>query len=303
MKDKLLITGGCGYIGSHFVSLYKDVYDIVVVDKQYVNIFEGVTYYTYDMMDFGSLEEVFNKEKINKVIHFAGAKSVEESTRNLPAYTMNIIITDNLMKCCLKHNVKQVVFSSTAALYKSKNGACKETDKLEFTNPYAEIKYMCERLLQYYYSIHRINYVSLRYFNVAGHLFDCSETNKENIFPKLIEHTENGEIFYIYGYDYDTRDGTAVRDYIHIRDLVDAHEKALYLSSPEIINLGTNKGTSVKEIVEAWSRFFNISYRYTNRRAGDNESTIADISKAKEVLNWTPLFDIIDIIKSYKRFK
>ena len=304
---RILVTGGAGYIGSAAVrSLIEQGHIVVVVD----NLSKGVRqlvdkrarFYEADLTDKPKLDAVF-KEKIDAVMHFAAYKSVAESMKNPTKYSDNITGTINLLDLMVKYEVKKIIYSSSAAVY----GIPEYTpvDEKHPTNPinyYGFTKLECERIIEWYSKIHGINYVSLRYFNVAGDSgMNYIDPSPENIFPIIMEAISGKrDRLVIFGNDYDTRDGTCVRDYIDINDLVKAHILALDVKGNHIINLGTESGTSVKELVQEAIKATGrkLRFEYGERRPGDPPILLASNKKARTILNWQPEKTVSEMIKS-----
>lgn len=323
----ILITGGAGYIGSHtLIELHKAGYDFIVYDnlsnssKESLNrvskiINQDIKFEEGDIRDKNSLEEVFKKYKIDSVIHFAGLKAVGESVEQpLKYYDNNINGTLVLLEVMKEFDCKKIVFSSSATVYGDPvSTPIKESFPTgATTNPYGRTKYFIEEMLKdLYISDNSFQIVILRYFNPVG----AHETGTigedpngipNNLMP-FISQTAVGKRQYlsVFGGDYDTSDGTGVRDYIHVVDLAFGHVKAIdYLNSknqinPLIVNLGTGKGYSVLEMIKAFEKASGkkVPYKIVDRRAGDIASCFADPSYAKEVLNWEASKTIEDMCK------
>ena len=327
---KILVTGGCGFIGSHtVVELLEENYEVVIIDnlsnskkeviekiKKITN--KDLTFYEADVCDIEKLEQIFNENKIDAVIHFAGYKAVGESVKNpLKYYKNNIDSTLSLCEVMNKYNVKNIVFSSSATVYGNPEKLpIKETFKTgETTNPYGTTKVMIERILNdLYISDNNWNIALLRYFNPIGaHKSGLIGENPNdipnNLMPYIVK-VATGELkeLSIFGNDYDTIDGTGVRDYIHVVDLAKGHIKAiewvLKNNGIDAFNLGTGNGYSVLELVEAFKKYNNVEvpYKIVARRDGDIASCYADASYAKEKLNWTSHYNIEDMVKDSYNF-
>lgn len=304
----ILVTGGAGYVGSACVAeLVRTNHKVIVVDnlangnQKFVD--KKARFYGADLTDEAKLEEVFNENKIEAVIHFAAYKAVEESMENAPKYSDNIKGTLNLLNMMVKHKVAKLICSSSAAVYGvPKEGRVDEKTPENPINYYGFTKLMCEKLIDWYSKIHGLKYVCLRYFNVAGDAgLKYVDKDAKNIFPILMEVlTGKREKLTIYGSDYETRDGTCVRDYIDINDLVDAHLLALDAEGNHIINLGTSNGVTVKELVEATELVTGkkLPYEFGPRRKGDPPILIASNTKAKDILRWEPKRTIKEMIES-----
>ena len=313
----ILVCGGAGYIGSHTVyKLVEAGEDVVILDNLQSGHREAINkkakFYEGDLRDFAFLDKLFANEKIEAVIHFAANSLVGESMKEpLKYYNNNVHGMEVLLSALVKHNVDKIVFSSTAATYgEPKSIPIKEDDPTIPTNTYGETKLAMEKMMRWVEKAHNIRFVSLRYFNAAGATLDGSfgeDHNPETHLIPLILKTalKKRDAITIFGDDYDTKDGTCIRDYIHVFDLADAHILALkYLRNggkSEIMNLGNGKGFSVKEMIEAAKIVTGkeIKVEMGNRRAGDPAVLIASSEKAKRILNWQPKFtDVKDIIAS-----
>ena len=321
MKKKILVTGGLGFIGSHTsLKLLQKDYEIIILDNlsnskiEVKNIIRSLTNKAFefiegDIRNKNLLRKIFEENHIEFVIHFAGLKAVSESIKDpLRYFDFNVISTINLLKIMEKFNCKKIVFSSSATIYGNNGEYCnlKEDTNAEPINPYGETKIIIEKILQnLYLSSNSWSVSILRYFNPIGaHPSGLIGENPldapNNIFP-IINDVALGQRkkLIIYGNDWDTYDGTGVRDYIHVMDLADGHVSALeylFKNVGEIIklNLGTGNGTSVLELISIFKSVNNleIPYLFTKRRKGDISRAVADITLAKEKLNWFPIRDL-----------
>ncbi|ADQ46584.1 UDP-glucose 4-epimerase [Caldicellulosiruptor kronotskyensis 2002] len=311
----ILVTGGAGYIGSHMVWLLLEKgYDIVVIDnleKGHKKAVLGGKFYNGDLKDKEFLEKVFSENDISAVIHFAASSLVGESVQNpIKYYYNNVYGTLNLVDTMIKHNVKKLVFSSTAAVYgEPENIPILEEDKTQPTNPYGETKLAIEKMLKWMDIAYGVKFVSLRYFNVAGSHPDGiigEDHNPETHLIPIVLQTALGirEKVIVYGNDYNTKDGTCIRDYIHVIDLCDAHLKAMeYLeksNKSEIFNLGNEMGFSVMEVIEKASEVVGkkIPYEIGPRRAGDPSILVASSQKAQKLLGWQQKYNSLETIIS-----
>ncbi|MDH5545183.1 MAG: UDP-glucose 4-epimerase GalE [Gammaproteobacteria bacterium] len=308
----ILITGGAGYIGSHVVKLLGDSgYDnIVVLDNLSKGFREAVLYGELVVGDTGDkdlVSQVLREHNIESVIHFAAHTIVPESVENpLKYYGNNTCSTRNLLECCAQAGVIQFIFSSTAAVYgiPEVSPVTEDTPKSPI-NPYGTSKLMTEWMLQDLGAATSMKYVVLRYFNVAG----CDpegkigqSTPEATLLTKVACEVAIGkrEKLYVFGTDYDTHDGTGVRDYIHVVDLADAHIKALeYLQqggASDVFNCGYGHGYSVRDMIKAVEKAHGspLSVEEHPRRAGDPPSLIADSSKLKQKMGWVPKYDDLD---------
>ena len=316
---KILVTGGAGFIGSHTcIELLNAGHEVVVLDNlcncssKSLEIVERETnktlhFYEVDIRDEKQLEKIFDDEEIEGVIHFAGLKAVGESSIiPLEYYDNNIAGTLNLLKVMKNHDCKNIIFSSSATVYGSpKTVPIKENFPLSVTNPYGRTKLMLEEILtDLYNSDNEWNIVLLRYFNPIG-AHACGDLGEDpkgvpnNLLPYITQVAVGKlERVGVFGSDYDTEDGTGVRDYIHVVDLAKGHVAALQKlatgSGLSIYNLGTGKGYSVLDMIKNMSEVvgFDIPYQILPRRKGDIATCYADASKAKEELGWEAKYDI-----------
>ncbi len=310
MRKKILVTGGAGYIGSHtVVELYKSGYLPIIVDNfsnTTIKNIEGInnilntkiSYYNIDCRNYKKLKNVFNENKnIFACIHFAAFKSIEESILNPNKYFENNIgSTEALLSCLDDEKFKNLIFSSSCVVYGSQN----KLPVTEFSflkkpeSPYAETKQRCERLI----NVSKCNSITLRYFNPIGShesslIGDCSHDNPSNLLP-IISETALGlrKELIINGNDYDTEDGTCVRDYIHVKDLASAHVCALNFLSKKngkhVFNVGTGFGFSVMQMIKTFEKInrIKINYKIGPRRKGDIGEIYADCSLINKKLNW-----------------
>lgn len=310
----ILVLGGAGYIGSHTaLELVKAGNEVVIADNLVTGyrkaIPEGAKFYEGDLRDFDFLNKLFQQEKIDAVIHFAAYSLVGESVTNpLKYYDNNLYGTKVLLEAMVKNNVGKIVFSSTAATYgEPENIPILETDRACPTNPYGETKLAMEKMFKWTAEAHGLRYVSLRYFNACGAdesgIIGEAHNPESHLIP-LILQVPNGkrETISIYGTDYDTPDGTCIRDYIHVTDLAQAHILAVqYLNNggkSDIFNLGNGVGYSVREVIETARKVTGhpIPATETSRRAGDPARLVASSEKAKSVLGWKPVHDSLEEI-------
>ncbi len=328
---KILVTGGLGYIGSHTcVELLQEGYEVVVLDnlsnskeevKEKIKEITGkeVKFYLGDMMDEQLLNNIFTTEKIDAVIDFAAYKAVGESVQKPIEYYMNNVSTVLvLLKVMTKHHVKKLVFSSSATVYGDPEKVpIKETDKTGgTTNPYGTSKLFVEQILKdLYKSDNTWDIAILRYFNPigahpSGLIGEEPNGIPANLMPYIAKvASKELECLSIFGNDYPTKDGTGVRDYIHVVDLAKGHIKALEKLEKEsqglyIYNLGTGIGYSVLDIVNAFEKVnhVKVNYKITNRRSGDIAECFADPTKAKDELGWEASLGIEDMCKDAYNF-
>lgn len=317
----VLVCGGAGYIGSHCVyELIEKGEKVVVVDNLLTgfksSVHKDAIFYEGDIRDLDFLNHVFKEQEIDSVIHFAANSLVGESmTVPLKYFGNNVYGTEILLKAMVENNINKIVFSSTAAVYgEPESVPIKETDPTNPTNPYGETKLAMEKMMKWVDLAHGIKYVSLRYFNVAGAhptgLIGEMHNPETHLIPLVLQvPLKVRDKIMIFGDDYKTNDGTCVRDYIHIMDLINAHLLALeYLragNDSDIFNLGNGMGFSVKEIIDASEEVTgqDIKKEMGERRAGDPATLVASSDKIKQVLGWEPKHaDVKDIIQSAWNF-
>ena len=327
---KILVTGGCGYIGSHTVcELLDNNYEVVIIDNLCNSKIEvldkikeitgkDVKFYQEDVCDKNALDKIFTENKIDSVIHFAGLKAVGESVEKpLLYYRNNIDSTLSLLEIMNKHNCKKIVFSSSATVYGDPT-VLPITEKCKVggtTNPYGTSKLMQEQILKdLYVSDNNWSIAILRYFNPIGaHSSGLIGENPNgipnNLMPYIIK-VATGEVpcLNVFGNDYDTKDGTGVRDYIHVVDLAKGHIKAIEKINKEncidYYNLGTGHGYSVLDLINTFEKVNNIkvNYKITERRKGDIAACYADPTYAKEELGWTAEYEIEKMCKDAYNF-
>ena len=316
--DYILITGGCGYIGVHLCKLMKN-YNIIVYD----NLEFGCSYlnkycktYKGDISDKTKLENLFKKYKFSTIIHLAGLAHISESNDDPQLYyNNNLIYSINLLNVAVKFNIKHFIFSSSCTVYGdymlniNTNHIFNENDVLLPISTYGRTKMMFESVLKDYASKYNFNYSILRYFNACGSDpdFEVGEyhKNEKRIIPCLIKFSIGLiDKMYIYGNDYDTIDGTVVRDYTHVCDIASAHIKALeYMiknNKNVICNIGTGKGHSIKELISIIENISNkkLNIEFKERRPGDSGFMVCSNEYAKKTIDWEPKYNIYDIIKT-----
>ncbi len=317
--DNILVTGGAGFIGSHTTTeLLNAGYRVVVLDNlvnssreslERVKKITGksIKFYENDLLDMEALQNIFEKEDISSVIHFAGLKAVGESCEIPLAYfNNNITGTINLLMAMEKYNVKSLVFSSSATVYgKPASVPIREDFPLSVSNPYGRTKLIIEDMLRDIYKADKSwDIALLRYFNPigaheSGEIGESPNGIPNNLLPYVAKVAAGElEVVNVFGDDYDTPDGTGVRDYIHVMDLAEGHIKALEKLSlhPGLVtyNLGTGKGYSVLELIHNFEKACGkeIPYKITDRRPGDIDICYADPGKAKKELGWEAKRDI-----------
>lgn len=310
----ILVLGGAGYIGSHTVyELIDKGEDVVIIDNLETGHKEALhpnaRFYQGDIRDRSFLDNVFDKEKIDAVIHFAANSLVGESmTDPLKYYDNNLCGTKVLLEAMVAHNIDKIVFSSTAATYgEPEKLPILEDDKTEPTNTYGETKLSMEKMFKWTAKAHNLRYVSLRYFNACGAhksgTIGEAHSPETHLIPLILQvPNKKREAINIFGDDYNTKDGTCVRDYIHVTDLAQAHILAVdYLAKgndSNIFNLGNGVGFTVQEVIETARKVTGdpIKSVLSPRRAGDPAQLIASSEKARTVLGWKPAHDSLEEI-------
>ncbi len=322
MSHTILVTGAAGYIGSIATEiLLQEGYNVIALDDlstgHKLALFDSVPFYNTSFGNIDELKNIFSQNKIDVVLHFAGVSLVSESMENpFKYFNINFCQAQNLLHVMILSNIQKIVFSSSAAVYgipKPKESPIKESTQTKPINPYGESKLLFEKSLEWYKKSAGLDYISLRYFNVAGASKNRGERHnpETHLIPLVIKAIKNKNYeFNIYGNDYPTKDGTAIRDYIHVVDLVYAHIlaiKALITNKnhKKVYNIGYGHGSSVLEIVNSVQEVFKtkISYKISQKRPGDPPILIADPTRIKEDLNWKPKFDDInEMIRSSSKF-
>ena len=314
---KILVNGGAGYIGSHVVKLLGEQggHEITVVDNFVTGFKDAVLYgdlVELDLSDYDAVDKLFEEKKFDAVIHFAASLVVPESVEDpLKYYMNNTANTTNVIRSCIKHNVNKFIFSSTAATYGEPSAEfipVKETTPTNPINPYGSSKLMSETVLKdTSFAFDDFKYIALRYFNVAGASVDGKigqSTKGATHLIKVAAETACGkrDKMYVFGDDYDTEDGTCIRDYIHVEDLALAHLKALdYLNDgndSDIFNCGYGHGFSVLQVLETMRKVSGVDFtaEIKERRAGDPSILISDNTKIKELMGWEPKYDDLELI-------
>ena len=327
---KLLVTGGIGFIGSHtVVELLEKGEEVVIVDNlinskiEVLDAIEEITgkrpeFEQVDLLDMKELQKVFKKHKFDGVIHFAGLKAVNESIHiPLKYYENNITGTINLLKCMEEFGVYKLVFSSSATVY-GEAESCPINESMpsnKVTNPYGRTKYFIEEILKDCYTANNnFRITILRYFNpvgahASGLIGEDPNDIPNNLMPYILRVAEgNADILHIFGNDYDTEDGTCIRDFIHVVDLAHGHIKAIEHIEEEgirIVNLGTGKGTSVLELVNTFNEVNGdiVKFDYAPRRDGDVVKNYASTDKAQKELDWEANKTIEDMCRDAWNFQ
>lgn len=318
MSKTILVTGGAGYIGGIATEiLISKGYKVIILDDLSTGYKEDlpdeVLFYEVNLGEKEKVSSIFEENSIDAIIHFAGAALVSESTKNPKKYfDINFYQAMNLLNAMVEHNVKNIIFSSTCAVYgvpKEEEVPINEKTLTCPINPYGQSKLLFEGLLEEYKKTYGINHIALRYFNVAGASEKRGEKHdpETHLIPLAIKAAKDKAFdLTVYGNDYPTKDGTAVRDYVHVFDLIEGHIKALEAllnnkNFSNVYNLGYGHGYSVLEIIEATKKLLgvDIKYKISERRVGDPPILIADSQKIKKELNWQPKHDdLSSIIKS-----
>lgn len=320
---KVCVIGGAGYIGSHAVlELVNDGHEVVVIDNLSTGtrdaVDEKARFYLGDITNEKQLLDIFSEEtllgRFDAVMHFAAKIVVPESVSHpLEYYHNNVEGVRIMLKTMVQHGIKNVIFSSTAAVYGDvKKDICTEDDELKPINPYGESKLASERLIHWVAQAYDMNYCIFRYFNVAGAheslKIGLKRDNLTHIIPITVQTAlKLRESMVIFGDDYPTPDGTCIRDYIHVADLAFAHVLGMkYIvneNKSATINLGSSTGYSVKQVIDEVSQYFPVNYSIGPRREGDPAKLIASSERAKNLLGWTVKRTLKDIIKTDLDFR
>ena len=327
-KGCVLVTGGLGYIGSHTaLDLLKKDYHVVILDnlsnsqrgiKENIEQLaeRSVTFVEGSVGDQGVVQKILSDFDIQHVIHFAASKSVPESIKSPDLYYDNNVV--NLIKLLDKlkaSKVKSFVFSSSASLYDEDNHfPVSEDADINYTNPYAHSKLVGEGLIrQFAENVMDLNVAILRYFNPLGNhpsgvLGDPLTDKASNIMPMIYKSMKHDQAFHIYGHDYDTTDGAPIRDYIHVLDLAEAHEKSLQFLAQKggvhVLNIGLGEGVSVKQLLQTYQSENNIQLQVidSDRRKGDLPTCFAKNDVMKQMLNWQPQFTLQDMCRDAHQY-
>lgn len=311
----ILITGGLGYIGSHISKIYNDS-ELVIIDNlsnsslNYKKVLPHANVIIKDL-NIENLNFIFKNYDIDSVIHLAGLKSVSDSVKNpLNYYRKNVSTTLDLLETMEKFKVNKLIFSSSATVYgNNQTSPLSEEIKTSAVNPYGETKIINENLIKNYCNSNKnFSSVILRYFNPigahkSGELSDNPEGKPQNLMPLIVESAKTRKILNVFGSDYDTKDGTCIRDYIHIVDLAESHLKSLQylkkLTGYEIFNVGLGTGISVLELINLFEKTnkIKINYKFSNRRIGDASISFASNHKIKKILKWSPLYSYADMCR------
>ena len=310
----ILITGGAGYIGSHTaLSLIDKGHKVSIIDNLITGsrklIPKNAKFYKCDIINYKKVSEILQKNRFDAVIHFAGLIKVEESVKYPKKYEYNNYTkSKKFIDICIKNKLNNIIFSSTASIYgHSKKKNCKENSKLNPQNPYAKTKFKIENFIIKRAKQKKLNYIILRYFNVAG----ADRKLRSGLLDKKSSHlikvacevaTKKKNFFIINGSNYRTSDKTAVRDFIHVTDLSEIHILSIsYLlkkKKSQIFNCGYGKGFSVLQIIKSFNELLNnkIEYRFGPRRPGDIEKLVSNCNKVKKTLKWKPKYNQLKTI-------
>lgn len=318
---KILVTGGAGYIGSFIVRDLKDKgFKPIIVDDMSSGHAEAIEGFPLHKINIATekekLEDLVKKEEIDGVIHMAGFIQMGESFENPHKYfENNLLSAANLLDVMVKNKVNNIVFSSSAGVYGNPEKLpIKEENAKVPENPYGETKLMIEKMLNWFDKSHGIRFASIRYFNASGAALNGSigedHPDESHLIPLAIKAAMEGKELTVFGDDYDTPDGTNVRDYVHVLDLSQAHTLALKEllggAKSNYYNAGGGKGYSNKEIVEMINKVtnLNLKVKYGERRPGDADSLYASIEKIEKDLDWKPKYGLKEIVESaYKWHK
>lgn len=310
----ILVTGGLGYIGSHVSFMLKR--KAIIIDNSsnsqlnYKKFLPNAIVYNKDI-NYKNLKKIFLNHKISGVVHLAGYKSVNQSVKNpITYYKNNLNCTLDLLEAIDIFRINKLIFSSSATVYGNNNNSpFNENMDLRSINPYASTKIQIEQLINdYALSNKSFRSFSLRYFNPIGADLNSGLSDRplgapQNIMPLLMNSIKNKNIFYIYGNDYKTRDGTCLRDYIHVKDLAEVHlialKKLSKIKGHIPINIGLGKGISVLKIVKVFEKInkVRVNYKFTKRRKGDVPISYADNHVAKKILSWKPRHSLEDMVR------
>ena len=321
MSEVILVTGGLGYIGSHFVSVLEKYKNVIIIDdlsNSLLSTFQilkkssslNLVFIECDIRKFNDLNYVFTKYKIDHVAHFAAKKDISESFEQKKLYyDVNVIGTKNILSLANKYGVKKFIFSSTAAVYKVSNYPLNENSPIELNSPYAQSKYDCEKIIQNNSLTNKnMQCFSLRYFNPMGAYSELhigeNFVNQNNLMSMILKSINDKNLpFKVYGNDYLTRDGSCERDFIHILDLVNFHKVLLSSNLKfhyEVFNIGNGKGISVFDVIKEFEKVnkLKINFSIAPRRKFDIMISITDISKAKKLFNWKNTYTLSQMCKS-----
>lgn len=302
------MTGGGGYIGASLVKELCDLNHLIfVVDRENksINVDKRAVFMGGELIDDIFLEEIFNKSKYDVLIHLASNKDARESEIFPERYLEDITILNKILCKIEKSNVKKVIFPSTAGVYGELNREATENDDPNPKSFYSFSKLECEKILSSFCQKKNINTIIFRFFNVAGkggEKFDL-DLDCENLFNKLYSTSLSGDMFKIYGNKFSTRDGTCIRDFVHVKDVIDAIIKGLNMNVSDIINIGSSKGYSVNEVINSFSELLEkkILFEVVEEREGEIPVSLCSNKKAKTILDWEPKYNLSDMVLDFKQ--
>ena len=297
---KILITGSSGYIGGCLYEYLNNKYDVYGTDKLLPKLKKQKKFFKCDLIDFNKMDRIIQLVRPSLIIHLA-AKSTVDFIENKKEYIENnTIVTKNILRSVKKNQIKNLIFSSTAAVYKTSNKKLTEKSKLGPNNLYGKTKLSCEKNIFNFLKKSNTNFIIFRFFNVCSSLFSLKigelHDPETHLIPILAKKFKENKKIYIYGKNFNTKDKTCIRDYIHVADIMKAFDLGIkYLKKNKkshIINLGSKNGFSTLEIFKKFNNFFNYKFNiafFKNRRKGDTDKLICDNKKALKILKWKPI--------------
>ena len=304
---KILITGSSGYIGGCLYEFLNKKYDVYGVDKVLPKLKTQKKFFKCDLIDFNKTDKIIKLIKPSLIVHLAAKSTVDFIEKKKDYIKNNIIVTKNILKIVRNNQIKNLIFSSTAAVYKTSNRKLTEKSKLQPNNIYGKTKLSCEKNIFNFLKKSNTNYIIFRFFNVCSSLFSLKigelHDPETHLVPILAKKFKENKKIYIYGKNFNTKDKTCIRDYIHIADIMKAFDLGIkYLKKNKkshIINLGSKNGFSTLEIFKKFNNFFNNKLNipfFKNRRKGDTDKLICDNKKAFKILKWKPIHSNISKI-------
>lgn len=312
---KIVITGSAGYIGSCLFEYLKKKYEVFGVDKTLPKIKKQKNFIHCNLLNFNKIDKIIRIIEPEVIIHLAAKSTIDFIDKKREYIKNNVIVTKNILRSTKKNNIKHLIFSSTAAVYKSSNNKLSEKSKLGPNNIYGKTKLDCEKLIiKNINKASKTNFIIFRFFNVCSSLFSLKigeiHNPETHLIPILAEKFKKNRKVYIYGNNFKTLDKTCIRDYIHIADIVEAFEKGIkYIKKnkkSEIINLGTKKGFSTLSIFRTFQKFYDYKFEnplFKDRRKGDVDKLICDNKKSYKTLKWKPKFSTLsNIIRDEKNW-
>jgi UDP-glucose 4-epimerase len=304
-KKRILITGGCGYIGSCLYTILRKKYDVFVLYKNKKKDWQKIPkkkLFICNILNFKKTEIIITKINPNTIIHLASLSTVNEKFKMKDYYQNNVVATNNILRIMQKNKIRNIIYSSTASVYDYQKTKINETSKLNPISKYGKTKLISENKIKN----NDLNYIIFRFFNVTSAIikpltgeYHDPETH---LIPSLVNNLNNNKISKIFGNDYNTRDGTCIRDYIHIKDICDAIYKGIKLieknNIKSILNLGNGKGNSNLDIFKSIMKISkkNMLFKFLPKRKGDQPKLICNIQKSKRVLNWRPRYSSLNNI-------